>query len=447
MKKILIRNLENLLENNRDAEVAGLMKELHPADVAEIIEPLDADLKVRVFGLLESEQASEVLMELTEYSREHIITPMPVERLTEVVAELDSDDAADIVADLTDEEAAFVLDGIEPEDSAEVRRLLLYDEESAGGIMQVELVSARADDTVADAIEAIREMEEDVEDISYVFVVDDMNVLRGWVGLRDLLLASKEQPLREIMEPSELVIKVDEDQEKVAKKFMKYDINSAPVVDEHGKLLGRITIDDVFDVYSEEVDEDFYRMAGTSEEEVYSDEVLKISRLRLPWLLVNLSGGLVTGYLMWLFKVALQDVLALVTFIPAIMALGGSVGIQSSTIVVRGMAIGRVGPTQVGSEIFKEFRVAMVMGLVCGTGGGLVAQLWHGGPVIGVIVGLAMFSAITLSSVLGALTPAAFRRFNIDPALASGPFVTMCNDILGIAIYMGIATFFLKLFK
>lgn len=445
MKDIIQRNLDSFLEGGRDEELGRLLVDLHPADVAEIIEYEDEDVKRRVFGLLAAEQAAEVLLELSDVAREQILEPIDVDRLSEMVAEMDSDDAADIVAELKAEDQAAVLEAIEPEDSAEVRRLLLYDEESAGGIMQLELISAREDETVAEIVERIREIGDEVEDLNYVFVVDTQNRLRGWVSLRQLLLARSDQHLGEMMVSCELVIPVDEDQEQVAQDFQKYDVRSAPVVDAQGRLLGRITVDDVFDVYSEEVDEDFYRMAGTSEEEVYSDRILRISRLRLPWLLVNLTGGLVTGYLVWLFKVALQDVLALVTFIPAIMALGGSVGMQSSTIIVRGMALGRIGTGQVASVLFKEFRVAMIMGVVCGLGGAIVARIWHGRSDLGLIVGLSMLAAITMSSMLGSVTPAAFRRLNIDPALASGPFVTMCNDVVGILLYMGIATVMLKL--
>lgn len=444
MNNIPARNLTALLKADREEELRDLLKDLHPADLAEVLEDKNPEDRVRVFSLLNPEMASEVLLELSETSRDSLIKAIPVERLSEIVAEMDSDDATDIVAYLPAGDAAIVLESIEPEDSAEVRQLLLYDEDTAGGIMQLELVSAREHETAADAIERIRARADEVEDLNYVFLADDGNRLRGQVSLRRLLLADLDQELKELMTPCELIVGVHEDQEQVARKFQKYDVRSAPVVDEAGKLLGRITVDDVFDVVFEEIDEDFYRMAGTSEDEIYSDKAFTISRLRLPWLLVNLAGGLVTGYLVWMFKVALEDVLAIVTFIPAIMALGGSVGIQSSTIVVRGMALGRIGPTRIGPTLFKEFRVAVILGLVCGLGGTIVAQLWHRQTTLGLVVGLSMFSAIIMSSLLGTVAPAIFRRFNIDPALASGPFVTMCNDIIGILLYMGIATAFLK---
>ena len=356
MKDILARNIDSFFESGREEELARLLADLHPADVADILEAQPDETLAAVFALLEPETASEVLLELEEFARDHVINTSSVDRLSQMVAEMDSDDAADIVADLPDHDAAAVLESIEPEDSAEVRQLLLYDEDTAGGIMQLELISASEDQTIADVVEMIRSRADEVEDLNYVFVVDRNRRLRGWVSLQSMLLGKPGDRLGDFMSPCELEVRVDADQEEVAQDFQKYDVRAAPVVDDQGRLLGRITVDDIMDVFSEETEEDFYRLAGTSEEEIYSDRVLKISRLRLPWLLANLSGGLVTGYLMWLFKVALQDVLALVTFIPAIMALGGSVGIQSSTIVVRNIALGRAGSDHIGQTIFKEFR-------------------------------------------------------------------------------------------
>jgi magnesium transporter len=445
MKNLIARNLQSFLDSGRLEELGRYLEDLHPADIAEILEPLNPETKVQVFGLLTSEKASEVIVELSETSWNQVLGRVPVERLSEMVAEMDSDDAADVVAYLPDEDAATVLKTIEPEDSAEVRQLLLYDDDTAGGIMQLELIRAKEDETVAEVIARIREAGDDVQDLSYVFVVGDNDRLRGQASLRRLLLALPHQRMRDISEECELVVDVHEDQEQVAQNFQKYDLRSAPVVDEAGRLIGRITVDDVFDVIFEEVDEDFMRMAGTSEEEIYSDKISNAVRLRLPWLFVNLLGGLVSGYLMWIFRVALQDVLALITFIPVTMALGGSVGMQSSTIVVRGLAIGRVVPGQVLRVMFKELRVGLVMGLVIGLGGALLARFWHHRMDIGLIVGLAMLSAITLSSLLGAMVPLLFRRLGVDPALASGPFVTTCNDMIGVLNYMGIATLMLRL--
>ena len=235
------------------------------------------------------------------------------------------------------------------------------------------------------------------------------------------------------------------DQEDVARLFQKYDILSAPVVEANGTLLGRITIDDIVDVIEEEVSEDLLRMGGTHEDElVYGDQIWKISRYRLPWLLTTLLGGLLTGYLLWLFKVALTDAIVLVTFVPVIMALGGSVAIQSTTITVRGMATGQIDLQRLGRTILKEIRVGLLMALACGLTLGLAAEIWHRNPALGLSVGLSLATVIVVSSIMGTLIPVVFQKLGIDPAVSSGPFVTIVNDISGLLIYLAISTGFLK---
>ncbi|MBW2091911.1 MAG: magnesium transporter [Deltaproteobacteria bacterium] len=442
-----VQDLIRLLEKGHEQEFAALLEGLHPADVAELLEFLADEDKVRFFSLLDPKLAAEVLATLPDYSQELLTSALPVDILSKAVDEMDSDDATDIVASLSDEDASSILATIDDQDSEEISHLLKYEEDTAGGLMQLEMVVALENDTVAEAIEKIRAKQHEVQDLNYVFVVTDGQKLSGQVDLQTLVLSDPQTRLKDLVSPIELVVNVDEDQEEVARKFMKYDARSAPVVNDAGKLLGRITIDDVIDVVQEEASEDFYRMGGTHEdEELYAGRVFKIARLRLPWLLVNLLGGLLSGYLIWLFKVTLKDVLVLVTFIPIIMALGGSVGIQSSTIIVRGLALGRFGPGQVFKILFRELRVVMILGFFCGIGVAFATQLWQGTAILGLIVGLSMLIAITLSGTLGSLTPLIFKRFNVDPALASGPFVTIMNDIVGLSVYMGIATFFIRLF-
>jgi magnesium transporter len=231
----------------------------------------------------------------------------------------------------------------------------------------------------------------------------------------------------------------------VARIFQKYDLLSAPVVEGDGTLVGRITIDDIMDIIEEEVSEDIFRMAGTHEDElVYGDKIWKISRLRLPWLITNLFGGLLTGYLLWIFKVALHDAIVLVTFVPVITGMGGNVGIQSSSITVRGLATGDVDLQRLGRTIFKEVRVGLLMALACGFTLGAVAEIWHHNPALGFAVGSAMAAAIVVASLMGTLVPIIFKRLGVDPAVASGPFVTTANDITGILIYLSISTVFLK---
>lgn len=442
-----VQDLIRFLEKGREEEFAQLIKGLHPADVAELMEFLEGDDKVRFYSLLDPKLAAEVLLSFPEHSQEHLLSILPVKLLSRAVDEMDSDDGTDIVASLSDEDASSILATIDVEDSDEISHLLKYREDTAGGLMQLELVVAEENETVAEAIEHIRAKQHEVQYLNYVFVVDKNHKLLGQVDLQTLVLSSPDTRLREVVSPVELIVNVDEDQEEVARKFMKYDTRSAPVVSGEGILLGRITVDDVIDVVQEEASEDFYRMGGTHEDEgLYPEHVFKIVRLRLPWLLVNLLGGLLSGYLIWLFKVTLKDILVLVAFIPIIMALGGSVGIQSSTILVRGLALGQFGRGQMLKILIREFRVVLVLGLVCGVGVALATRLWDGTAILGLVVGLSMFLAMTLAGTLGALTPLLFKRFHVDPALASGPFVTVMNDIVGLSIYMAIATVFLRIF-
>ncbi len=442
MKYFLERNLKTLLEEGREAELTEMLSGLHPADVAEILNPLDMEDTIKVMSLMDIEQASDVLVEMTESSRDQVAAEMPLEKLSELVAEMESDDAADIVAELPDEEASKVLAAIE--DADDVRRLMMYDEETAGGLMQVELVSAQQQDTVSSLVDRIRQLEDSGE-VYFIFVVDQAGVLRGQVSIRQLLLAWPDQTMAELMSQPPLVVRVNEDQEQVAQNFQKYDVQSAPVVDDHGRLLGRITFDDIMDVVHEEMDQDFYRLAGSSEEEVYSSGPAKIATLRLPWLLFNLAGGFITSAILTYFEVSIANILALIPFVPMIMGLSGAVGSQSATITVRGLAMGRIGEGKVLINILREIRIssiiAAILGLIIALGAGLI----HSAARLGTAVGLSIAAAIVVSTALGAMIPLFFKALKIDPALASGPVVTSANDVVSLVIYMCLGTYILAL--
>lgn len=424
------------------AEVA----DLHPADIAALMETLDSDDKRELFKVLPARVAADVVVELSDYSTDKVLEGIRPQHLADIVDDMPSDEATDLIADLPDDKAQEVLKRIDLEDSSEVRTLLQYEEDTAGGIMQLELVSAQASQTVDQVIESIRERREEVGELHNVFVVDNHNVLMGLLPLSSMLLAQPDTLVASIMQECPLTVIADEDQESVAHQFRRYDVVSAPVVDEAGRLLGRITSDDVMQVLEEEASEDIARMAGYSadDEVFYSRNVFKISRLRMPWLLTNMAGGLLTGALLWLFKVQLADALFLLAFIPVIMAMAGNVGVQSSTLMVRGFALGEVDFKNIYRILYKEIRVALVLGLACGVGVGIVANFWHHNPVLGLVVGVSMASAITTAAMLGTLIPTLFRWLNVDPAISSGPVVTTVNDILGILIYFGIATLFYR---
>lgn len=445
MKDSLVRDIKTFLEEGREKELARTLTELHPADVAEMLAQLNLEETIKILDILGIEQASDVLVELSDHSRDRVAATMPIDKLTELVAEMDSDDAADIVAELPDEDADKILAAIEPEDSEDVRRLLLYEGDSAGGIMQAELISAREEETIGQVIDKIRRNLDEAEEISSVYVVDDSNGLRGQLTAKTMLLASPDARVRELMQPCPLVVVVDENQEAVAQNFKKYDLKIAPVVDHQHCLVGIISVDDIIDVVQEEADKDFYRLVGASEEEVYSNRVLSIARLRLPWLLYNLGGGLLAGWLLWLFQNSLSQALFLVTFIPTTMSLSGAVGSQAATITVRGLALGRVLESQIGRNITKELKIALVLGCLFGAAVFIVSGFWYKLAKLSLTVGVSMLSAIIISSLLGALIPSAFRLLKIDPALSSGPVVTSTNDVLSVLIYMGVATIILGL--
>jgi magnesium transporter len=435
-----ILNIAPFLEEGREAELAGIMTDLHPADIAEALSPLDMEDTIKVMSLLDIQQAADVLIELSESSRDHVAQSLPTEQLTKLVAEMDSDDAADIVGDLDGQTAQEVLSAIDSEDSEDVRRLLMYDEETAGGLMQVELVSVQETDKVSEVIEKIRELREEVEHFEIVFVVDRNKGLKGVVSLRDLVLAQPDVVVSELTQNPGLVVMVDEDQEAVAQKFQKYDVRVAAVVNSQNRLLGRITVDDIIDVLHEETDQDFYRLAGSSEEEIYTSGALRTAALRLPWLLFNLCGGFITSMILTHFEASLLKTVALVTFVPMVMSLSGAVGSQSATITVRGLAMGRIGPGQILKSLFKEQKVTAFMSLTFGLTIALISGTVHGTLRLGLAVGLSISVAILVSAFLGAVTPVFFRTIHIDPALASGPVVTSTNDVVSLLIYTIIGT-------
>ena len=441
----LLAKLRSALNQDNLDDAVQIVTALHPADIADLLEALEESEKVNLFKGLDTAIAPEVIAHLSEFSREQILSDLSHRRLGQIVDEMDSDDAADLLTGVPEEVVEKVLARIDAEDSEHLRRLLVHGEETAGGIMQAELLAVPQEATVAEAIGRVRFLGENLDYLTNVFVVDSESKVLGQLSLKRLILAKPGDKVSLVMDTNFKSIPVDMDQEDVARIFQKYDLLSAPVVEGDGTLVGRITIDDIMDIIEEEVSEDIFRMAGTHEDElVYGDKIWKISRLRLPWLITNLFGGLLTGYLLWLFKVALRDAIVLVTFVPVITGMGGNVGIQSSSITVRGLATGGVDLQRLGRTIFKEVRVGLLMALACGLTLGVVAEIWHNNAALGVAVGSAMAAAILVASLMGTLVPIVFKRLGVDPAVASGPFVTTANDITGILIYLSISTFLLK---
>jgi magnesium transporter len=442
--QITVETTRKLLRMQAMGKVSNVIQKLHPADLAHIFSYFSEAEQRAIFNLIKDPaKAAEVLSEIEWVVGAQLLQTMDTKRIIQILQEMPSDDTAEIISNLPEELAEELLQGMKKKDLEEVEGLLSYPEETAGRIMNPVYFSLHENTTVREAIKAVQK-EADTEMVLYIYVVDDRKHLVGVVSLRQLLLVPSLKRLREIMSTEVFSVQTSEDQEEVARVVEKYNILAVPVVDEENKLVGVITVDDVIDILRDEATEDFLKMAGTREEEfAYVDDVLKVSRLRFPWLITNLLGGLITGYLLWLFKITLEDVLALITFIPVITAMGGNAGLQSSTIMIRGFATGRIEYARLTNILFKELRVGIIMGLICGSVVGGVGTLWHGN-IIGVVVCMAMVIAMTVACTMGALVPSFFRKIHIDPAIASGPFVTTANDITGIIIYMGTATIFLK---
>ena len=447
-RKEIIENISYLIKERDIPKLKNIIVDTHPADIADIMRELEEDEANILFDLLDPDTASDVIIELDEVSREQIIEELEEDRLTKIVDEMDSDDATDVVAELPDELKEKVLSHIEPGDRQEVERLIIHDEETAGGIMALEFISVYENQTVDDAIQEIRTKAQEVEHVYNVYAADSEGRLVGVVPVKRLLLSKPERLIAEIMNREVISVTVEKDQEEVANIFRKYDLISIPVVDVFNRLVGRITVDDIVDVLQEEANEDLQRMAGIADEEILQEmSAFRISRVRLPWLIVGFIGQIVSALVMSKFEATLEQILVVAFFIPLIMAMGGNAGIQSSTIVVRSIALAEGGTSDRLSRILRELRVATLNGVVISLLMFVVIALWQREMTFGIFAGLAMLFVIINAGVVGAVVPFILNRLKIDPAIATGPFITTANDVLGLLIYLGLATVYLNHFQ
>ena len=440
----LISQVKDFIKLEERPALVKVIDEMRPADVADLIEHLDPDERLYIFELLEPEGAGEILVEIEPPVQERLLYNLDNEVISEIVHGLDSDDAADLVGDLPEERAKEIIETLEDDVSEDLEKLLPYPEDTAGGIMALEFLAVKADSTAQEAINTIRENREEVQNIYYLFVIDDSNRLVGVVSLKDLVLEPPDELLRDIMNPEVISVDTETDQEEVARLVKKYDLVSIPVVDKDQRLVGRITHDDVMDVIEEEANEDIGLMAGVIHQEIAEESTLKISRARLPWLIVGLFGGILAAWVINQFETSLQKILALSFFFPVIMAMGGSTGTQAATVAVRGMATGDISMFKIGKRLWVEMKVALLNGVLLGILLGLIVGIWLSDYWLGMIVAFSLILIVLNSGFIGAAVPLAFRKLKIDPALATGPFVTTTNDILSLLIYLGLVTIFLK---
>ncbi|MFP4228824.1 MAG: magnesium transporter [Salinivenus sp.] len=436
----VVEDIVTLLHEEQRGMVLNLMADLHPADVALLLRRLPTQEARHLFRWLPPTLASGTLAESDEAQRSTLLEGLSDAELTRLLDALDTDDAVDVLADLPDEVVLQVLPDLE--DTEDLTELLEYGEETAGGLMAREYVAISPKDTLREATNTVRRYADDIDEIYTAYVVDDEGLLVGIVSLKQLLLSPATVRVREVMETDFVSVAVGVDQEQVGQIVQRYDLVSVPVVDDQGRMMGRITIDDVVDVIRDEAEEDMQLMSGLTGDEEAADTVADVSRGRLPWLIVGLVGSGLSGTVIGAFEATLEQAVVLATFIPIVTAMGGNAAVQSAAIAVQGLGSGELWMSDAFARIGKEMAVAFLNGLVvaallCGT----VAALGMGN--VGMLVatlGLTMLAVSLVATTNGALIPFALTWLGIDPASAMGPFVTTLNDILGLAIYFAIAT-------
>lgn len=446
-RQTLLETLVIQAELGQDELVRAGVAMLHPADIAELLDALEEpELKQRILTSLAPDLASEVFSFASPLTQEELTQELSNAALGDIVERLDSDDAVDLLATLPEEQVRAVLDQVPEELSAEMTQLLRYPADTAGGIMQTEHMEVPNGTTVTQAIEMIRNHINDVPDIHNVFVVDQERRLVGVLPLRKLILARPDDLVEKVMEQQVTSARVDLDQEQVAQLFKRYDLVSLPVVDAQGVLLGRITIDDVVDVIEEEATEDIYKLAGLSGEDSVFDSPRESIQRRLPWLGLNLLTTTLSASVISLFEGTIQSVAIAAAFMTMVAAQGGNAGIQTLTVIVRGLAVGEVTLGHAKRVLLKELLVALGNGLILGVAAGFIAYLWKGQPLLGVVLALALIVNFVVAALIGSVIPFTLRWFGIDPAIASNVFVTACTDLCGFLSFLGILTLFLRLF-
>jgi magnesium transporter len=440
---ITLKSVKRYLERDANLNIIRILEQTHPADIAHLFRHLSKEEKKKLFVIVRAneELAAAVLSEAEELLWDELVSDLDPKETSEIIQEMDSDDAADLLGSLEEAKVQEILKLMKDREGvAEVKKLLNYGEETAGGIMTPEVFSVYEDVTVGEAIDLVRQAE-DVEMVFYVYVIDHHRHLLGIISLRQLIVSPSQLPVRKIMKTDVVYVSVDTDQEEVVKEVEKYGLLAIPVVDEEHHLQGIVTVDDVIGVIREEATEDLYKMAGTDDEEITSKSSFKIARLRFPWLTATLIAGLVNSYLIHSFQASLNKVIALAAFIPVILGMGGNIGGQSAVIVVRGMALGRIGLDHLLPVIFKEMRVGLLLGFIYGNLLGLFAYIFfHSSPILGLVVGLSICASMLFAVTIGVLYPMIFKKLGIDPAVATNPFVTTSTDLVGILIYFTIAT-------
>ncbi|MCK4467363.1 MAG: magnesium transporter, partial [Desulfobacterales bacterium] len=423
--KILIESIRRLLRRDATTHLVKIVDKTHVADLAEVFRSLSFFQQRKLFDMISDiEQKGVLFSELDEDTFMGFVEGMELDDIVEILDHMPTDDVADLIGRLPEDKSASILEKMKKEGSEEVEDLLRYGDDTAGGIMVPDFIVLSEDTTAREAIESLQKEYMDVEMPFYLYVVDEYGKLVGVSSLRQLVVVPPDTPLKDFMTTDVIAVKTDVDQEEVAKIVARYDILAVPVVDEYGKLVGIVTVDDVIDIIREEATEDILKMAGAGEEFVETQSVARSTRIRLPWLFASCVGGIIAFIIISRFEESLSKFIYLAAFIPVIMGMGGNIGTQSSTIVVRGLATGRLNIRDIWSVVFKELAIGLILGIIYGVLIGIVAQVRYDTGALAISVGVALICSMSIAGLIGSLVPMLFARINIDPAVATGPLVT-----------------------
>lgn len=448
--KEYIEELKHVVEKSKKKHALKMMEDLHPADIAEIYDELNIDEAKFLFLLLDGDRASDVLAELEEDGRKRFLKVLPSHVVAKhFIENMDSDDAADVLGEMTEERQQEVLSYIEDEEQAsDIIDLLKYDEDTAGGIMAKELIQVNENWTITRCLKEISLQSEDIDEIYNVYVVDDKKIFKGVLSLKEMIVNPTSTKVSKILEQYPDVVKTGASTIAVANMMNKYDLIAVPVVNKKGRLVGRITIDDIVDIIREEAERDYQLISGITEDVEAKDNVFLHTRARLPWLLIGLIGGILGAIVIENYEYELGINPAMAFFIPLIAAMGGNVGVQSSAIVVQGLANKTISIKNIPKKVIRELQGSLLIAVICS---GLIFLFnflfFSESYTLTISVSTALFLVIIGASVSGTLIPLLLEKFKIDPALATGPFITTVNDILGLILYLYIGKMFFDYFS
>lgn len=443
-----LEHIRKVIHDNDIDQARKELKELHPADIAELYQNLDLEEAEYLYKLLDEDTAADVLMELDEDDRRKLLDAMPAEQIAKQIDHLDTDDAVDLIQQLDEEDRDEILSHIDDvEQAGDIIDLLKYDEDTAGGLMGTEMIVVNENWSMPECIKQMRMQAEDMDEIYYVYVVDDDHKLRGVLPLKKLITHPSVSKIKHVMETDPVSVKVDTPIDDVTLDFEKYDLVAMPVVDSIGRLLGRITVDDVMDQVRESTERDYQLASGLSSDVDADDSIFAQTKARIPWLLIGIASGILASLILGTFEAKLEAVTALALFIPIIGGTGGNVGVQASAIVVQSLANGTLEIKEFSRQLGKEVLIGLMNATIISS----VVLVYNLVTLpdefaVTISVAVSLFIVVMFATILGTVVPLTLEKLHINPALATGPFIQISNDIVGLVIYVQVATYFLGVF-